>query len=100
MCVEIVLYEHDLRGVRKMRVGQFFEDAREVRSSALVGDLDMPPAFQRREQHEQIGRAIAPVIIIVSRRTARLRLDRRGRLGDQFRLRPPPKMRWRAEFGE
>src|SRR3984957_7603838 len=82
--VEIVLHERDLRRVWKMRVGQFLENAREVRGGALVRDLDMPPALQRREQHEQIGRAIAPVLIIVSRDMPGLCLDRRARLRDQL----------------
>jgi hypothetical protein len=70
-----------------MRVGQFLVNAREVRGGALVGDLDMQPALQR---HEQIGRAIPPVFIIVSRRAAGFRLDRRARLGDQLLLRLIP----------
>jgi hypothetical protein len=36
-------------------------------TNVAVGDLDMPPAFQRREHHEQIGDAIAFVFVIVTR---------------------------------
>src|ERR1700722_13503389 len=67
-----------------MSVRQLLENAREVRGGALVGDLDMPPALQRREQHEQVGRAIPPVLIIVSRDMPGLCLDRRARLRDQL----------------
>src|SRR5580704_17162815 len=84
MGVQIILDQHDLRGFRKMRLRQLFEDAREVRSRALIRDLDMPPALQRREEHEQIGRSIAPVLIIVSLRPAWFRLYRRARLRDQL----------------
>jgi hypothetical protein len=44
----------------------------------------MPPPFQRREHHEQIGDAIALVFVIVTRLASRLRGDRRARLDDQL----------------
>src|SRR5208337_2489575 len=44
----------------------------------------MPPPFQRREHHEQIGDAIAFVFVIVTRLASRLRGDRRARLDDQL----------------
>src|ERR1019366_8686967 len=62
MGAEIVLNECDLPGLRKMRVGQFLEDLREIDGGVTVGYLDMPPAFQRREHHEQICRAIALIL--------------------------------------
>ena len=65
MRVEIVLHERDLRRVGKMRVGQFFQDAREILRGALIGYLDMPLAFQGREQHEQIGCSIASIFVII-----------------------------------
>jgi hypothetical protein len=43
----------------------------------------MPPAFQRREHHEQIGDAIAFVFVIVAL-VVRFGGDRRARLDDQL----------------
>src|SRR3954454_20513837 len=57
---------------------------RVINRGVAVRDLDMPPALQRREEHEEIGRAIAPVLIIVSRRATGFRLDWRARFGDQL----------------
>ena len=50
-----------------MRVGQVPEHVGIIDGGVAVGDLDMPPAFQWREHHEQIGDAIAFVFVIVTR---------------------------------
>ncbi len=84
MGVEIVLHQHDLRRVGKMRVGQILEHLGVIDGGVAVGDLDMPPAFQRREHHEQIGDAIAFVFVIVTRLASWLGGDRRARLDDQL----------------
>ena len=49
-----------------------------------IGCLDMPPAFQRREHHEQVGRAVAPVFVIVSSGPPRLRRDWNTRFSDEL----------------
>src|ERR1022692_1763203 len=49
-----------------------------------VGDLDMPPTFQRREHHEQIGCPIAPVFVIVSNSPPGLRRDWHARFSNQL----------------
>src|SRR5450755_482089 len=49
-----------------------------------VRDLYMPPAFQRREQHEQIGGPVALILIIVPCGSSRPRRDRHACLGDQL----------------
>src|SRR6266496_816140 len=46
--------------------------------------LTCPPAFQRREHHEQIGDAIAFVFVIVTRWLSRFGGDRRARVDDQL----------------
>ena len=84
MGAEIILHQHDLGRVGKMRVGQILEHVRVIDGGVAVGDLDMPPAFQRREHHEQIGDAIAFVFVIVTRWLSRLGGDRRARLDDQL----------------
>ena len=67
-----------------MRVGQIPEHVGIIDGGVAVGDLDMPPALQRREHHEQIGRAVAFVFVVVARRLSRLGRDRRARLDDQL----------------
>ena len=84
MGVEIILQQHDFRRVGKMRVGQVPEHVGIIDGGVAVGDLDMPPAFQRREHHEQIGDAIAFVFVIVTRWLSRFGGDRRARLDDQL----------------
>jgi hypothetical protein len=44
----------------------------------------MAPTFQRREQHEPIGHAVAFVFVIVTLRVSRFGADRRARLDDQL----------------
>ncbi len=70
-CVQIVLNQHDLLGHRKVNVAEIAQDLRIVDGCAPVGDLDMAPAFERRKQHEEIGRAIAPVFVVVAPRLSR-----------------------------
>jgi Periplasmic binding protein len=55
-----------------------------IDGGVAVGHFHMPPPFQRREHHEQIGDAIAFVFVIVTRLASRLRRDRRARLDDQL----------------
>src|SRR3954452_9250270 len=82
--VEIILHQHDFRRVGKMRVGQIPEHVGIIDGGVAVGDFDLPPAFQRREHHEQIGDAIAFVFVIVTRWLSRFGGDRRARLDDQL----------------
>ena len=55
-----------------------------IDGGVAVSDLDMPPAFQRREHHEQIGDAIAFVFVIVNAPVVPVWRDRRARLDDQL----------------
>jgi len=67
----------------KCNVGQILERVGVIDGRAPVRDLHAPPAFERREHHEQIGHAIALVFVVV-----RLLLsgvaDRRARLDDEL----------------
>ena len=67
------------------RVGQIPEHVGIIDGGVAVGDLDMPPAFQRREHYEQIGDAIAFVFVIVARWLSRFGGDRRARLDAEGR---------------
>jgi hypothetical protein len=49
-----------------------------------VGDLDVAPALERGEQHEEIGGAIALVLVIMTRRAARLHRYRHAGFGNEL----------------
>src|SRR5208283_1352835 len=55
-----------------------------IHGGVAIGDLDMPPALQRRERHEQIGRAVAFIFIIITFGLPWLGRDRHTRLGDEL----------------
>ena len=55
MDVEIILHQHDFGRVGKMRVGQIPEHVGIIDGGVAVGDLDMPPAFQRREPMNRLA---------------------------------------------
>jgi len=78
MRAEIVLHQNDLVRVGKMHVGQILERMGVVDGRAPVRDLHAPPAFERREHHEQIGQAIALVFVVVALRLSRRGHDRRA----------------------
>ena len=81
---EIILHQHDLCRVGKMRVRQILERVRIVDGGVTVGDLDVTPAFQRREHHEQMGHAIALVFVIVARFASGRRGNGSARLDDHL----------------
>src|SRR6516225_7117216 len=49
-----------------------------------VGDFDVAPAFERCKHHEDIGGAVALVLIIAASRTSPLHRDRQARLGKEL----------------
>jgi hypothetical protein len=69
--VEVVLDENDLLGLSKMAITQLFEDLCVIDGGASLGDLNLPPALERSEQHEQAGRAVALVLVVVTCRSPR-----------------------------
>ena len=79
MLAEIILHQHDLPRARKMRIGHFPERLGVINGSVTADDFHMPPAFQRREHHRQIGHAIALVFVIVTRGLSRSGGDRFAR---------------------
>ena len=84
MGVEIVLDEDDRLGLREVDIGQVFQNMGEVDGGAAVGDLDVAPAFERREHHEQVGCAVARVFVIDAGRAPRLHRNGRARFGDEL----------------
>src|SRR6516162_9877594 len=70
--------------VREVNIGQVFQHVRIVNGRVPVGHLHMAPAFERREQHEQVGGAVALVLIIDTRNASRPHRDRHTRFGDEL----------------
>jgi hypothetical protein len=52
MDVEIVLHQNDFRGVGEVVVGQVLECMSVINGRSMLGQLHMPPAFERCEHHE------------------------------------------------
>lgn len=84
MGVEIVLHKDDLLRRGEMLVGDFLQHVGVVDGGALFGDLDMPPAFKWGEDHEQVGRSVALVFVVVAGRTAWRDGHGGARLDDQL----------------
>src|SRR5260221_58139 len=49
-----------------------------------IGDLDVAPAFERCKHHEDVGGAVALVLVIAAGRTSPLHRDRQARLGKEL----------------
>jgi hypothetical protein len=64
---------------------QIVEQLSLVDGGVAIGGLDMTPAFERREHREQVGGAVALVLVVMARRPARRCLDRQPRLRDPLR---------------
>src|SRR6476620_12386616 len=72
---EIVLHQHDLARTGKVSVGQRLEDLRVIERGVAVGHRNMAPSLQWGEQHEQVGGAIALILVVVARWPSRLCRD-------------------------
>ena len=82
--VEIVLDQDDGLGVGKVSIGEVFEDVSVIDRGVAVRDLDVAPAFERREQHKEIGGAVALVLVIMTGRAPRFHRHRHAGLGDEL----------------
>src|SRR5215813_13283012 len=84
MDAEIVLDQNDGLGVREVDVGQVFQDASVIHGGMAICDLDVAPAFERSKHHEEIGGAIALVLIIETGRASSFHRDRHARFGNEL----------------
>ena len=67
-----------------MNIAGFLEHMGVIDGRAARGGLDMAPAFQRGEQHEQIGDAIAFVFVVVAGGAPWRHRHGRAGFGDQL----------------
>ena len=86
MGVEVVLHEYDLRDVGAVLVRQVFEDLCIIGGGVAICHLDMAATLQRREHHEQVGRPVALVLIIIAFGVPWLGWDWHPRLSDELLL--------------
>ena len=84
MRILIVLLKDDLGGCREVDVAQVALNLHIIDAGPPFGDLHVPPAFKRREQHERIGRTFAFVFVVKARRLAGLHRERFACLRDQL----------------
>ena len=82
--VEIVLDQNDCPGVGEVDIGEVFQDMSVIHGGVTIRHLDAAPAFERREQHEEVGGPIALVLVVATGRAARFHRDRQARLGDEL----------------
>src|SRR6516162_4043641 len=81
---EIVLDQNDGLGVREVDVGQVFQGASVIHGGMAICDLDVAPAFERSKHHEEIGGAIALILIIETGRASCFHRDRHARFGNEL----------------
>src|SRR5215467_5959729 len=84
MDAEIVLDQNDGLGVREVDVGQVFQDASVIHGGMAICDLDVAPAFERSKHHEEIGGAIALLLITETRVPISMKAGRPARFGNEL----------------
>src|SRR5208282_4181428 len=65
---EIVLDQNDDLGGGKVDIGQIFQDVSIINGVWRSVTLTKAPAFERREQHEEVGGPIALVLVVATGR--------------------------------
>src|SRR5690349_2352981 len=55
-----------------------------IHGGMTICDLDVAPAFERSKHHEEIGGAIALVLVIETGRASRFHRDRHARFGNEL----------------
>ena len=81
---EIVLDQNDGFGMCEVDVGQVFQDVSVIYGGMAIGDLDMAPAFERSKHHEEIGGAVALVLVVKTGRASRFHRHRDAHLGNEL----------------
>ena len=82
--VEIVLDQDNDVGAGEVTIGEVFQDMSIVHGGVAIRDLDVAPAFERREHHEEVGGAVALVFVVAAGGAARFHRDRHARLGNEL----------------
>src|SRR5947208_2426418 len=69
---------------RSSQLCQVFQDASVIHGGMAICDLDVAPAFERSTHHEEIGGAIALVLVIETGWASRFHRDRHARFGNEL----------------
>ena len=84
MDIEVVLDQDNDLGGGEVSIGEVLQDVSIIDRGVAIRDLDVAPAFERREHHEEVGGAVALVLVIATGWAARFHRDRHARLGDEL----------------
>ena len=84
MDVKVVLDENNDLGGGEVSIGEVLQDMSVIHGGVTIGYFDVAPAFERREHHEEIGDAVALVLVVATGRAARFHRDRQARLGGEL----------------
>src|SRR5208282_2286856 len=82
--VQVVLKQGDQVGVREVVVGDLPQNVGVIYGGMSVGHLHVSPAFEGGEHHEEVGDAVALVLVVIAGRAPRLHGDRLARLANQL----------------
>ena len=70
--------------LREVDIGQVFQDVSVIHGGMAIRDFDVAPAFERSKHHEEIGGAVALVLVIETGRASRFHRDRHARFGNEL----------------
>ena len=79
-----VLNQNDRPGAREVDVGQVFQDVCIIHGGMAIGDLDTALALERGKHHEQVGGAVALVLVVEASRASRFHRNRHPRFAKQL----------------
>src|SRR5687768_6903706 len=64
MSIQVVAYQHDLIGLRKMHIHHLFEAMSPVHIRPSIGHSHVAPPFQGGKDHKQVAHPVAIVFIM------------------------------------
>lgn len=84
MRIELVLNDHNLLGLWKMNIHQVAHAVRPVHFGTLLGDFDIAPVEKWRKEHEQVGNAFTPILVVILLQLSGLHRQGLARFTDQL----------------
>ena len=67
--------------VDEVGICEVFQGMSIIHGGVAIGDLDVAPAFERCEHHEEVDGAVTLVLVVAANRTPRFHRDRHAHLG-------------------
>src|SRR5208283_1884324 len=64
--VKVVLDQNNDLGGGEVSIGEVLQDMSVIHGGVTIRHLDVAPAFERREHHEEIGDAVALVLVVAN----------------------------------